>query len=83
MQSTEALGNLMPKLNRSKVLRAVNQSLAERGSNVRVRYNSEWEELQVWYPICENGVWRRTFAPACGLVDVIETALACVACEGK
>jgi hypothetical protein len=61
----------MAKLNRSKVLKAVNQSLAERGSGVRVRYNSEWKEYQVTYSI----YYHRTFAPASSLVDAIEMAL--------
>lgn len=62
----------MAKLNRSKVLKAVNESLAAQGSTVRVRYNSEWREFQVCYNL-EDG--SRTFAPASGLVDAIETAI--------
>lgn len=62
----------MANLNRSLTLRSVNRSLAERQSSVRVRFDSEYLEFQVTYPVGEN----REFAPAASLTDAIYTAIA-------
>lgn len=62
------------KLNRTAILKAVNESLSERGSTVRVRYSSQWQEFQVTYPDPANP-HTRTFAPCSSLVDAIESAI--------
>ncbi len=62
----------MAKLNRAVIIRNVNQSLAEKGLDVRIRYNSEWKEFQVTYT---NSDGTRTFAPADSLTDAISTVL--------
>jgi hypothetical protein len=62
----------MAKLNKSKILKAVNESIAAQGSSVRVRFNSEYKEFQVCYSLADGS---RTFAPADSLIDAIETAI--------
>ncbi len=61
----------MAKLNQAIIIRNVNQSLAEKGLDVRIRYNREWKEFQVTYT--HEG--KRTFTPADSLVDAIEMVL--------
>ena len=59
------------KLNRSRIIKAVNENLSAKGLDVRIRYNAEWQEFQVTYTV--NGT--RTFAPADSLTDAIGMVL--------
>lgn len=61
----------MAKLNRAVIIRNVNQSLAEKGCDARIRYDAEYKEFQVTYT--HEG--KRTFAPADSLTDAIGMVL--------
>lgn len=61
----------MAKLNKTQILRNVNQSLAEKGHDARIRFDREYNEWQVTYT--HEG--KRTFAPADSLTDAIGTVL--------
>jgi len=55
------------RLNRTKLIKAANESFAERGMATRIRYNSEWSEFQVK---SIHGMYH-----ADSLTDAIETAI--------
>ena len=61
----------MAKLNKTQILRNVNQSLAEKGHDTRIRFDREYNEWQVTYT--HEG--KRTFAPAASLTDAINIVL--------
>lgn len=61
----------MAKLNKTQILRNVNQSLAEKGHDARIRFDREYNEWQVTYT--HEG--KRTFAPAGSLTDAIGIVL--------
>lgn len=62
----------MAKLNRRAILRAVNESLIARSSNLRVRYSSEWGEYKIIDCIFLPSDARIYFTTS--LIDAIETA---------
>lgn len=64
-------GQGMAKINRVVIIRNVNQSLAEKGCDARIRYDAEYKEFQVTYT--HEG--KRTFVPCDSLTEAISTVL--------